>query len=149
MVDAALQNEPGIAFASPGVEIAPGTWTWQAYPTTSPQDEDTTELVKHLRDDVLPPTGIDVNIGGNTAGTIDFASYLGKRLPLLIGAVLILSFLLLMAVFRSVLVPLKAVIMNLLSVGASYGVIVAIFQWGWGKEVFGVGRRALSRPGLR
>ena len=140
LVDQALANEPGIAFASPGFELAPGTWTWQAYPTTSPQDEDTTKLVQHLRDDVIPSTGLDVNIGGSTAGTIDFANYLGKRLPLLIGAVLILSFLLLMAVFRSVLVPLKAVIMNLLSVGASYGVIVAIFQWGWGKGLFGVGQ---------
>ena len=69
---------------------------------------------------------------------IDFAEYLARRLPLLIGAVLILSFLLLMVVFRSLLVPLKAVIMNLLSVGAAYGVIVAIFQWGWGKNLIGV-----------
>jgi RND superfamily putative drug exporter len=139
-VDEALQAEPDLAFSSPGFEIAPGVWTWQAYPTTSPQDEDTTKLVEHLRDDVLPATNLDVNVGGTTAGTIDFANYLGERLPLLIGAVLILSFLLLMAVFRSLLVPLKAVIMNLLSVGASYGVIVAIFQWGWGKGLFGVGQ---------
>ena len=75
-----------------------------------------------------------------TAGSIDFADYLAGRLPLLIGAVLILSFLLLMVVFRSLLVPLKAVIMNLLSVGAAYGVIVAIFQWGWGKSLIGVGK---------
>ena len=140
VVDAALANDPGLAFVSPGFEIGPGTWSWQAYPTTAAQDEATTELVQHLRDDVIPATGLDVNIGGTTAGSIDFSSYLGDRLPLLIGAVLILSFLLLMAVFRSVLVPLKAVIMNLLSVGASYGVIVAIFQWGWGKGLFGVGQ---------
>ena len=61
-------------------------------------------------------------------------------MPLLIGVVLLLSFLLLMAVFRSVLVPLKAVVMNLLSIGAAYGVIVAIFQWGWAKDLFGVDR---------
>ena len=79
-----------------------------------------------------------MNVGGFTAGGIDFAEYLGGRLPLLIGAVLILSFLLLMVVFRSLLVPLKAVVMNLLSVGAAYGVIVAIFQWGWGLSLIGV-----------
>ncbi|MEK7424326.1 MAG: MMPL family transporter, partial [Actinomycetota bacterium] len=98
------------------------------------------ELVQRLRDHVLPSTGLDVNVGGFTAGGIDFSTYLGERLPLLIGSVLVLSFALLMVVFRSLLVPLKAVIMNLLSVGAAYGVIVAIFQWGWGKDLFGIGK---------
>jgi putative drug exporter of the RND superfamily len=139
-VDAALSGDAAIAFASPGAEIAPGTWLWQAYPISSPQDEATTQLVERLRDDALPATGIAVMIGGFTAGSIDFSSYLGDRLPLLIGAVLVLSFLLLMLVFRSVLVPLKAVIMNLLSVGAAYGVVVAIFQWGWAKDLFGIGK---------
>jgi putative drug exporter of the RND superfamily len=139
-VDAALAAEAGLSFSSPGTEIAPGTWLWQAYPISSPQDIETTELVERLRDDVLPATGLEVNVGGSTAGAIDFSSYLGERLPLLIGSVLVLSFLLLMAVFRSLLVPLKAVIMNLLSVGAAYGVIVAIFQWGWGKDLFGIGK---------
>ncbi len=137
-VDAALAADPDIAFARPGFEIAPGTWAWTAYPTTSAQDKATSDLVERLRDTVLPATGIDVNVGGFTAGGIDFADYLAGRLPLLIGAVLILSFLLLMLVFRSLLVPLKAVVMNLLSVGAAYGVIVAIFQWGWGLSLIGV-----------
>ena len=139
-VDAALAAEPGLSFSSPGAEVAPGTWMWQSYPISSPQDEETTQLVEHLRDVTLPATGLDVNVGGSTAGSIDFSTYLGDRLPILIGSVLILSFLLLMAVFRSLLVPLKAVIMNLLSVGAAYGVIVAIFQWGWGKDLFGIGK---------
>ncbi len=139
-VDAALNADDGISFASPGAEIAPGTWLWSAYPTTSPQDEATTELVERLRGDALPPTGLDVEVGGFTAGSIDFSAYLGKRLPVLIAAVLVLSFLLLMAVFRSLLVPLKAVIMNLLSVGAAYGVIVAIFQWGWGANLLDIGK---------
>jgi RND superfamily putative drug exporter len=139
-VDAALAADEGIAFATPGTEIAPGTWFWQASPVSSPQDEATTELVNRLRNSALPATGVDVEVGGFTAGSVDFADYLGGRLPLLIGAVLILSFLLLMLVFRSLLVPLKAVIMNMLSVGAAYGVIVAIFQWGWGKDLFGIGK---------
>ena len=87
---------------------------------------------------MIPASGLDARVGGNAAGAIDFSDYIAGRLPYLIGAVLILSFILLMAVFRSLLVPLKAVILNLLSIGAAYGVLVAVFQWGWGKEVIGV-----------
>ena len=89
---------------------------------------------------MIPAAGIDARVGGFTAASTDFAEYLGGRMPLLIGVVLLLSFILLMAVFRSVLVPLKAVVMNLLSIGAAYGIIVAIFQWGWAKDVFGLDR---------
>ena len=111
-----------------------------AYPTTSPQAEETGELVHRLRDDVVPASGVTALVGGFTAGGIDFSEYLGQRLPWLVGIVLALSFVLLMAVFRSILVPLKAVLMNLLSVGASYGVIVAVFQWGWLGDLIGVGK---------
>jgi putative drug exporter of the RND superfamily len=110
------------------------------YPVSAPQDEATTELVERLRDDVIPASGVDAKVGGLTAASTDFASFMGGRMPLLVGVVLVLSFVLLMAVFRSILVPLKAVIMNLLSVGAAYGVLVAIFQWGWGMELIGVDR---------
>ena len=79
-------------------------------------------------------------VGGFNAASVDFADYIGDRLPILIGAVLVLSFFLLMVVFRSLLVPLKAVIMNLLSIGAAYGVVVAVFQWGWGASLIGVER---------
>ena len=140
VVDAALAAEKDITFATPGVQVSPGTWFWQAYPVSSPQDEATTDLVTRLRNTELPATGVDVKVGGSSAASIDFADYLAGRLPLLIGAVLILSFLLLMVVFRSLLVPLKAVIMNLLSVSAAYGIIVAIFQWGWAKSLFGIGK---------
>ncbi len=96
----------------------------------------------HLRDDVIPSatagTALVVNLGGQTASAVDFSDVIGARLPIFIGAVLVLSFLLLMLVFRSVLVPLKAVLMNLLSIGAAYGVIVAAFQWGWGGNILGV-----------
>jgi len=108
---------------------------WQVIPKTSPQDVATSELVHRLRDDVLPGVennvGLDIFVTGSVAANIDFSDYLGERLPYFYGAVLLLSFLLLMAVFRSVLVPVKAVVMNLLSIGAAYGVVVAIFQWGW------------------
>jgi RND superfamily putative drug exporter len=145
-VDSVLKADPGIAFASPGspmvtpagTPVTPTTWQWLAFPKTSAQDQATRDLVSRLRGSELNSVGADVKVGGYTAGGIDFSSYIVGRLPILIGAVLILSFLLLMAVFRSVLVPLKAVIMNLLSIGASYGVIVAIFQWGWVKGAIGI-----------
>jgi RND superfamily putative drug exporter len=110
------------------------------YPASAPQDAETAELVTVLRDEVIPATGTDAKVGGVTAASTDFADFLGDRLPLLIGVVLLLSFVLLMAVFRSVLVPLKAVVMNLLSIGAAYGIIVAIFQWGWASDLIGVAR---------
>ena len=113
-------------------------------PSTAPQDKATDELVKRLRDDVIPATagnsGAQVYVGGITASFIDFAGKIAARLPIFIGGVIVLSFLLLMVVFRSLLVPLKAAIMNLLSIGAAYGVIVAVFQWGWLGSLFGVDR---------
>jgi RND superfamily putative drug exporter len=109
-------------------------------PESAPQDAETATLVNHLRDDVIPASGLDAKVGGWTAAASDFADYLGDRMPLLIGVVLLLSFLLLMVVFRSLLVPLKAVVMNLLSIGAAYGILVAIFQWGWGLGLLGVDR---------
>ena len=116
----------------------------RVYPTTAPQDAATSTLLHHLRYDVIPQategTGAKVYVGGFAALTDDFANLLSERLPLFIGVVIGLSFLLLMVVFRSILVPLKAAIMNLLSIGAAYGVIVAVFQWGWGKDLIGLGK---------
>jgi RND superfamily putative drug exporter len=114
------------------------------YPTTAPQDARTDALVHRLRDHVLPAaardTGTTVFVGGNTATGVDLSSYLASRLPLFIGAVLLFSFVLLTIVFRSLVVALKAAIMNVLSIGAAYGVVVAIFQWGWAKDFVGVDR---------
>ena len=111
-----------------------------SYPESAPQDAETSELVERLRDDVIPASGIDAKVGGITAASTDFSDYMAGRMPLLFAVVLILSFILLMAVFRSLLVPLKAVIMNLLSIGAAYGILVMIFQYGWGNELIGVDR---------
>jgi RND superfamily putative drug exporter len=120
------------------------------YPTTSPQSAPTEQLVQTLRNDVIPPvvagTGVDAQVGGETASSIDAANFLGHRLFIVIGAVLLLSFLLLMMVFRSLVLPLKAVIMNLLSVGAAYGVMVAVFQWGWAGSVIGIGETGPIDP---
>ena len=144
-VTAAVAGDPGVAFASPPVlndEADPTAALWQVVPTTGPQDAATNELVERLRDDVLPPVegeaGIDVSITGMVATNIDFSDYLESRMVWFFTAVLALSFVLLMVVFRSVLVPLKAVVMNLLSIGAAYGIAVALFQWGWLSDITGV-----------
>ena len=137
---AALSKDTGIAAAVPVPLPSTEVGLVIAYPKTAPQDKATSDLVHRLRSDVIPATNVDAKVGGFTAGGIDFSDYLSQRLPWLIGIVLVLSFILLMAVFRSVLVPLKAVLMNLLSVGAAYGVIVAVFQWGWMGDFFGIGK---------
>jgi len=115
---------------------------FQLYPTTSPQSAATTDLLDHIRGDVIPPieqkTGAQVHVGGINAIFEDFGNGIAEKLPLFIGVVVLLSALLLMIVFRSILVPLKAVLMNLLSIGAAFGLIVAVFQWGWGASLIGV-----------
>ncbi len=112
-------------------------------PGTSPQEEETTDLVLHLRDTVDAPfvgTDSEAFVGGNTAAFVDIGERMEDSLPIFILAVVGVSFLLLMMVFRSIVVPIKAAIMNLLSIGAAYGVLVAIFQWGWLGGVLNVQR---------
>jgi putative drug exporter of the RND superfamily len=144
-LSAELNQTEGVAFATEPIPNESGDAAIiQVQPTTSPQDKETAHLVNRLRDDVIPQavagSTADVKVGGATAAVVDFSRYTSDRLPWFIAAVLVLSFLLLMVVFRSLLVPLKAVIMNLLSVGAAYGILVAVFQWGWGDNLLGVGR---------
>jgi len=138
---ATLNGTEGIAFAQGIPASQDGSLSLvMAYPTTSPQDAQTEALIRNLRTNVIPQTGVEAKVGGFTAAGVDFAESIGGRMPYLFLGVLSLSFLLLMAVFRSLLVPLKAVIMNLLSIGAAYGVLVAVFQWGWGMSLIGVGK---------
>jgi RND superfamily putative drug exporter len=108
-------------------------------PRGAPQDRSTSTLVHRLRQQIKS-AGLVVHVGGETAIGIDAANQVGARLPYMFVTVLLLSFLLLMTAFRSVVIAIKAGIMNLLSIGASYGVIVAIFQWGWLRNVVGIGR---------
>ena len=141
-----LRHTPGVAFASEPIRNQAGdAAVVQVIPASAPQDEATSELVHQLRHQVVPAatagSDVSVKVGGVTAGGLDFADYTAARLPWFVGTVLLLSFLLLLVVFRSVLVPLKAVVMNLLSIGAAYGVIVAVFQWGWGASLIGVGKQ--------
>jgi RND superfamily putative drug exporter len=138
-----LEGEEGVAETTPvALNPAKNTGVFQVYPATSPQSVETTALLNHIRDDLIPPieqqTGAQVHVGGITAIFEDFGDAISEKLPLFIGVVVLLSALLLMIVFRSILVPLKAMVMNLLSIGAAFGLIVAVFQWGWGASIIGV-----------
>ena len=138
-----LANANGVASVTPPrLNPAGEVATISLYPRSSPQAYATTELVRSLRAHTIAHiaarTGARIYVGGVTAGTIDFATVLAHKLPLFIGVVVLLSALLLMVVFRSLVIPLQAAIMNLLSIGASLGVIVAIFQWGWLPGLMGV-----------
>ena len=143
-VIAAVAADPNV------VQVSPARWNdaddpraalFSIVPRTAPQDEATADTVRRLRADVIAPltegTGASVHVTGATAASIDFTSYLADRLIVFIGVVLLLSFVLLMAVFRSLLVPAKAVVMNVLSIASAYGVVVAVFQWGWLSGLFG------------
>lgn len=137
------EDEGVVAVAPPAMNEAGDAATIAVIPTTAPQDEKTSELVDRLRDDVIPAategTDLEVFVGGQTASFEDFSSKISERLPLFIAVVIGLSILLLTAVFRSILVPLASAVFNLLSIAAAYGVVVAVFQWGWAASLLGVG----------
>jgi RND superfamily putative drug exporter len=142
-VDASLRATPGVASVSPPrISPAGTTAVYQVFPASSPQSRATTDLVNRLRDQRLPgvarTTGARLLVGGSTATGIDFASVLGGKLALFIAIVVLLAGLLLVLVFRSIAIPIQAAVMNLLSVGASLGVAVAVFQYGWLGGLFGV-----------
>ena len=141
----ALAATDGVVFVSPAIPnspLAPTAAAIEVRPATGPQAAETEELVKHLRAAVIPAatagTGLEPAVTGLVAVKADVSDFLKSRTAVFFIAVLGASFLLLMAVFRSLVVPLKAVIMNMLSIGAAYGVLVAVFQWGWLGGLVGV-----------
>ena len=139
----AVGADRDVAAVSPPVLSPSGkTALVTAVPKTAPEDPATTALVHRLRDAVLPKatagSGATALVTGSTAVFIDLSARIAGRLPVFIGGVVALSFILLMVVFRSLFVPLKAAVMNVLSICAAYGVVVAVFQWGWGKGLVGL-----------
>ena len=150
VIDAVVANvsqQSDVARVAPPVYIASKTGTGDVvlvnvYPDSAPQDAATTDLVNHLRADTIPAavgdSGVKILVGGTTAIYIDFSNVLSAKLPLFIGLVVVLSFLLLMTVFRSFVIPLTAACMNLLSIGAAFGILVAVFQWGYGGSLIGL-----------
>ncbi|MGW0625855.1 MMPL family transporter [Streptomyces sp. NPDC002758] len=134
-----IEATPGVAQAA-ALPPAKGVTVIQVVPTTSPQSKETDDLIDTLRDKVIPEAGAQAHVGGVTAVSKDFASVTGDRLPLFIATIIGLGFLLLLIAFRSLVVPLTAALMNLIAAAASFGVLTAIFQWGWGLELLGLGK---------
>ncbi|MER5309081.1 MMPL family transporter [Streptomyces sp. NPDC002773] len=150
---AALAATRGVASVSPVAYNSPGdTAVLTVVPDSSPQSKATSELVDRLRTDVLPKaeagTSLDVHVGGVTASYDDFAEIIIGKLPLFVGVVIALGCLLLLLAFRSIGIPLKAAAMNVLAVAGAFGVVVAIFQWGWGSELLGLGSAGPIEPFL-
>jgi RND superfamily putative drug exporter len=145
----AVRRTAGVASVSPPLVSPSGTAAViKVFPTTSPQSSQTYDLVKHLRSQVIPPvagaTHTTVYVGGFTASQVDFAHVLASKLPLFVGVVIALSALLLLVVFRSLLIPLQAAVMNLLSIGAALGIAQAVFERGWGSGLLGVTRSPIE-----
>jgi putative drug exporter of the RND superfamily len=142
-LQAAVKSSPNVvAVTPPRISPSGNVAVFEAYPGSEPQAAATTDLVNHLRQSVAPPvehqTGAKVLVGGFTAGSIDFSHVLAKKLPLFIGIVVVLSALLLFVIFRSLVIPVQAALMNLLSIGGAIGVTVLVFQDGWFASVIGV-----------
>ncbi|HWF23473.1 MAG TPA: MMPL family transporter [Acidimicrobiales bacterium] len=147
-VVAAAKVQPNVASVSTPILIPDKTGsevaTFEVYPKSAPQDAATTTLINQLRNATVPKavagSALTVYVGGSTAVFVDFAHVLSSKLPLFIGLVVLLSFLLLALVFRSLVIPLISAAMNMLSIGAAFGVLVAVFQWGWLGSLLGVSR---------
>ncbi|MER8188103.1 MMPL family transporter [Kitasatospora sp. NPDC094015] len=142
-VQQAITGLPGASSVTPLQQTPDGEVLFgTVYSSTVPQDENTTHLVNNLHDTVLPKalagTPATGYVTGSTAGQVDFLDIVSARLPLIIAVVVGLAFLIILVVFRGPLVALKAAVLNLLSISASYGVVVAVFQWGWGGPALGV-----------
>jgi RND superfamily putative drug exporter len=140
-----LKSVPGVAAVVPFPSLPSAKVSIvEVIPTTSPQDVKTSELITRLRTDVIPAaengSGLKVLVGGATAIFDDFASIITSKLPLFIGVIVALGFVLLFIAFRSFVVPATAALMNLLAAAAAFGVVVAFFQWGWGSDRLGLGR---------
>ena len=134
-----ISKTAGVASVTPAAVNSDGTTAvFNVIPTTRPQATATTNLVTTLRDDVLPKEHATSYVTGTTAGAVDFTNQITSRLAWVIIAVVAISFILLTIAFRSVVIATKAAVLNLLSIGAAYGVIVAIFEWGWGASLIGL-----------
>jgi putative drug exporter of the RND superfamily len=136
-----LRSEPGVVSVGPVTRSIDGRAAIVTVtPEWSPSSTETSTLVRDMRRDLIPvdrSSGLQAHVGGETASDIDFAHLTAERLPWLIGGVLLISFLILLISFRSMLIAVQAVVANLFSVGAAYGLLVAVFQWGWGAHLIG------------
>ena len=144
-VATALKSEPGVAEVSPIINSPSGTVAFiQVIPITGPQDLKTSNLIKDIRQNLIPKvlagTPTKIYVGGTTAIFDDFASVIAGKLPLFITVIVLLGCLLLLLAFRSFAIPITAGVMNLFAAGASFGIVVAAFQWGWGQKLLNIGK---------
>ena len=148
----ALSETPDVASVTPAIPSTtdPNVALIAIIPESAPQDVKTEQLVSDIRHEIIPPalegTDLTASVTGRVALQKDFSDYMTERMLLFFAVVLGLSFLLLMMVFRSLLVPIKAVIMNMLSIAAAYGIVVAVFQWGWGKSLLNLSQSGPIEP---
>ncbi|UXY30101.1 MMPL family transporter [Streptomyces sp. HUAS TT20] len=152
-LDTTLRETAGVASATPArFDTGGGTAYLTVVPDSAPQSRRTSDLVDRLRTEVLPRaetgTSLDLQVGGVTAGYDDFAAVIVGKLPLFVGVVIGLGCVLLLLAFRSLGIPLKAAAMNIAAVAAAFGIVVAVFQWGWGSEPLGLGRAGPIEPFL-
>ncbi|OXY90787.1 MMPL family transporter [Streptomyces diastatochromogenes] len=152
-LDATLRATRGVASVTPVTYDSGGDTAYlTVVPDSAPQSQRTSDLVDRLRTEVLPRaetgTSLDVHVGGVTASYDDFADVIVGKLPLFVGVVIGLGCLLLLVAFRSLGIPLKAAAMNIAAVAAAFGIVVAVFQWGWGSELLGLGRAGPIEPFL-
>ncbi|GGY47058.1 MMPL family transporter [Streptomyces djakartensis] len=152
-LDGTLRTTDGVASVTPVTFDSGGDTAYlTVVPESSPQSKQTSDLVDRLRDEVLPRaesgTSLDVQVGGMTAGYDDFADVIVSKLPVFVGVVIGLGCLLLLLAFRSIGIPLKAAAMNVAAVASAFGVVVAMFQWGWGSELLGLGSAGPIEPFL-
>jgi RND superfamily putative drug exporter len=142
-MEKAIQGAPDVAAVSEPTLDKQGTaGVFTVLAKSEPWADETVDLVEDLREEVIPGalrgTQASSYVGGQTAGYIDLASQISDKLPLMIAIVVALSFIVLLVAFRSLLVPVKAAAMNLISVAAAYGVVTAVFQLGWGSSLVGL-----------
>ncbi|MFF4572633.1 MMPL family transporter [Streptomyces sp. NPDC001410] len=152
-LDTTLRSTRGVASVAPVTYASGGDTAYlTVVPDSAPQSQRTSDLVDRLRTEVLPRaetgTSLDVHVGGVTASYDDFADVIVGKLPLFVGVVIGLGCLLLLVAFRSLGIPLKAAAMNIAAVAAAFGIVVAVFQWGWGSELLGLGREGPIEPFL-
>ncbi|MEU3088394.1 MMPL family transporter [Streptomyces massasporeus] len=152
-LDGTLRATDGVASVTPVTFDSGGHTAYlTVVPESSPQSQHTSDLVDRLRGEVLPRaesgTSLDVQVGGMTAGYDDFADVIVSKLPVFVGVVIGLGCLLLLLAFRSIGIPLKAAAMNVAAVASAFGVVVAIFQWGWGSDLLGLGSAGPIEPFL-
>jgi len=143
-LDSTLRGKPGVAEVAP-LQVSPNGKVGLIYviPTTSPQDSKTADLIRTIRSTYIPEatatSHTPIYVGGLVAIFVDFAAIFTAKIPLFIGVIVLLGCLLLMVAFRSILIPLTAAVMNLLAAGAAFGLVVAVFQWGWGSSIIDAG----------